>query len=80
MSKPQFWHYPAARSPSLAVRIDEWKFMSNPEGRLEELYNLADDAGETTNLAGDRPDKVKSMKDMLLNWYHELPIAKGSTE
>jgi len=78
-SKPQFWHYPTT-SPSLAVRIGDWKLLTNPDARLEELYNLADDIGETTNLAGDQSDTAKSLKDQLLKWYNELPLAKVSME
>lgn len=78
-SKPQFWHYPAT-SPSLAVRIGDWKLLSNPDGKLEELYNLASDAGETTNLASAKQNRVRSMKNLLLNWYGELPIAKDSIQ
>jgi len=76
-SKRQFWHYPTT-SPSLAVRVGDWKLLTNPDGKLEELYNLADDIGETTNLAGDRTDIVKLLKDPLLKWYLELPLAKES--
>jgi N-acetylgalactosamine-6-sulfatase len=76
-SKPQFWHYPTT-SPSLAVRIGDWKLLTNPDGQLEELYNLADDISETTNLARDRSDIVRSLKDPLLKWYDGLPIARES--
>lgn len=78
-SKPQFWHYPTT-SPSLAVRVGDWKLLSNPDGRLAELYNLAEDVGETTNLADVHADKVESMKELLLNWYGELPIAQTSAQ
>lgn len=78
-SKPQFWHYPA-RSPSLAVRIGDWKLLSNPDGRLEELYNLANDPGETNNLASAQPKQVKAMKAALLAWHRELPIAKATAK
>jgi hypothetical protein len=30
-----------------------------------QLYNLADDPGETTNLVDDRPDKVESLLELL---------------
>ena len=30
-----------------------------------QLYNLADDIGETKNLAADRPEKVAEMKALL---------------
>ena len=74
-SKPQFWHYPAT-SPSLAVRIGHWKLLTNPDGQLQELYNLADDIAETTNLAGEQPNIVQSLKAPLLKWHLELPLAR----
>ena len=78
-SKPQFWHYPTTK-PSLAIRIGDWKLLTNPDGKLEELYNLADDISETTNLASDESDIVKSLKTPLLKWYDELPLARESGE
>ena len=30
-----------------------------------QLFNLADDPGETNNLQGEHPDRVAKMKDML---------------
>lgn len=74
-SKPQFWHHPAA-SPALAVRIGDWKLLTDLNGQSEELYHLAEDVGETTNVAADRPDVVKSLKERLLAWQRELPLAK----
>lgn len=74
-SKSQFWHYPTTK-PSLAVRIGDWKLLTNPDGKSMKLYNLADDISETKNLASERPDVVKSLKDALLKWYDELPLAK----
>ncbi len=76
-SKPQFWHYPTTR-PSLAARIGNWKLLTNPDGKSEELYDLAVDLAETENLAAARPEIVKSLKDSLLQWYGELPIAEDS--
>ncbi len=78
-SKPQFWHHPNT-SPSLAVRVGDWKLLTTPDGKLEKLYNLADDIGETKNLAADRPEIVKSLKDSVLKWYSEIPLAKESKE
>ena len=78
-SKPQFWHYPSA-SPSLAVRIGDWKLLTDLDGQLEELYDVADDIGETANRAGDQADIVKSLKGPLLGWYDELPIARESRD
>jgi arylsulfatase A-like enzyme len=42
-----------------AVRFGPWKAIRQPmlNGRIE-LYNLANDLGETTNLAESEPDRV----------------------
>ncbi|MDE2373881.1 MAG: sulfatase-like hydrolase/transferase, partial [Hyphomicrobiales bacterium] len=49
-----------------AVRQNDWKLFwraALPE-KLE-LYNLADDPGEKTDLAGQRPEQVKMLRDRL---------------
>ena len=74
-SKPQFWHYPTTK-PSLAVRIGDWKLLSNPDGKDIELYDLANDIGETTNLADEQPERIAGLLELLLGWYAELPLAK----
>ncbi|HUT11935.1 MAG TPA: arylsulfatase [Thermoguttaceae bacterium] len=61
------------RGPTLALRIGDWKVLAfggakpsgsrtsgKSEGRYE-LYNLADDPGETENLAGEQPERSKEM-------------------
>jgi arylsulfatase A-like enzyme len=61
----------------LALRQGPWKLISagplaggkarpgKPGRGLAELYNLANDLGETTNLAAQHPDKVKEMTQLL---------------
>jgi len=61
-----------------AIRIGDWKYidgtppMNLPENRLNQikafepqLYNLADDPGEKTNLFDERPDMVKKLSKEL---------------
>ena len=36
------------------------------------LYNLAEDIGETRNLAAERPDKVKELGDLWQRWNRQL--------
>jgi arylsulfatase A-like enzyme len=53
----------------LALREGTWKYIATPQGmkgqrhglRDAELYNLADDIGETHNVAADQPDRVLQM-------------------
>ncbi len=45
-----------------SVRENEWKYIQAPES---ELYNLKEDPGETRNLAPERPDKVRLLREQL---------------
>ena len=75
--KPQdrgalYWHYPhygnQGNAPTAAVREGDWKLIEwYEDGRLE-LFNLADDIGEKTNLAKKHPDKVKALATKLAAW------------
>lgn len=64
---------------SEAIRKDEWKLVvlhpKAPPGTFEnprtELYNLAADPGETTNIAEQHPARVASMLKQLRSWYAE---------
>jgi arylsulfatase A-like enzyme len=53
---------------ALAVRNGRWKLISpaaDAPGGQAELYDLASDPGERTNLAGRRPEKVKELMALL---------------
>ena len=67
-----FCHFPhyvpiVSTVPSAYVRKGDWKLIRNfcdnddQSDRLE-LYNLADDLGETHNLAAKMPEKAKDLK------------------
>ncbi len=82
--RPIFWEYgrddsylkPAAendRSPNCAMREGNWKLLVNADGTCRELYDLATDAKESTNLAKKHPDVAKRLADKLLEWRHSLP-------
>ncbi|MDP0491356.1 MAG: arylsulfatase [Verrucomicrobiota bacterium JB023] len=53
-----FWEHQG----NLALRMGDWKIVKTPYHDNEwELYNLKNDRGETTDLAGEHPEKVKTM-------------------
>jgi arylsulfatase A-like enzyme len=53
-----FFHHSGHR----ALRVGDWKLVSaKDEGDRWELYNLATDRGEITDLAGRQPDRVSAM-------------------
>ena len=61
-----YWEFHEAGGRQ-AVRQGDWKYVvyNVKENPVTELYNLADDPGETVNLASEHPDIVKKMQDIL---------------
>lgn len=63
--------------PAGSVIKGDWKliqFFATPQGVKEsfELFNLADDPGEQTNLASAMPEKVEELKQAMTNWRKEV--------
>jgi arylsulfatase A-like enzyme len=87
-SRPVFWHYPHYAThdsaPCSAVRSGDWKLIKwwtkyrpgleagKTEEPAVELYNLAEDMSETTDLAQKMPDKRKELEDLLLAHLKEV--------
>lgn len=82
---PLFWEYgrnetsfaypkaPGDHSPNLAIREDNWKLLIRSNGTRTELYNLNTDSKETTNRAGDEPERTAQLTARLLAWRRSLP-------
>lgn len=67
-----FWHFPhytnQGSQPAGAVREGDWKLIEHYEdGRLE-LFNLANDPGETNNLAAAETRRAKRLALALAEW------------
>lgn len=66
------WYYPhdhgSGHTPSAAIRRGGWKLIHYLESGTSELYDLANDPGETTDLSARQPERVKSLRDELLRW------------
>ena len=69
----------------MAIRHGDWKLVKSREGAFvdedpavlkdltgAELFNLAEDIGETRNQAAARPDKVKELADRWQQWNKQL--------
>ncbi|MFW6163655.1 MAG: sulfatase [Planctomycetota bacterium] len=76
-----YWHFPAylqggrgtwRTTPGGVIRTGDWKLIEFFEDRRLELYNLAEDIGETTNLADKMPEKVKELHRRLIAWRKRL--------
>lgn len=67
-----FWHYPhyhpGGATPYAAVRAGDWKLIQFYENGRQELFNLADDPGEATDLAESKPDEVMRLARILFRW------------
>ncbi len=67
-SGPGLWR----TTPVSLIQAGDWKLMEFLEdGRLE-LYNLANDIGETKNLAKENPDKARELHNRLVAWRAEV--------
>lgn len=70
------WHYPhyhtAARPPCSSVRAGDLKLIEFHEDARVELYDLRADPGETTDLAGARPDDAARLRARLHAWLTEV--------
>ena len=58
--------------PVGAIRHGDWKLLEFFESGDLELYNLKDDIGETTNLATERPEKLKELHNRMKAWRKDL--------
>ncbi|MBN1388907.1 MAG: sulfatase-like hydrolase/transferase, partial [Bacteroidales bacterium] len=70
-----FWHFPhyhgSQWSPGAAIRKGNWKLIEFYHYDKTELYNLADDVGETTDLSEQYPEKTTELKTLLRKMQDE---------
>lgn len=57
------------RSPVLAVRVGVWKCLTSFDGNELELYDLASDPNETSNLASENKELAERLKKQMLDWF-----------
>jgi arylsulfatase A-like enzyme len=73
---PIFWHYPHYGNqggfPGGAIHEGDWKLIERYETGALELYNLACDLREQTNLAEKDPARVQAMLAKLAAWRNEV--------
>jgi arylsulfatase A-like enzyme len=66
-------HFYWEAAPQQAVRRGDWKMYRRAPDRPVELYNLASDIGETTNVASAHPEIAASLKRLLTTARTESP-------
>lgn len=86
---PLHWHYPhkwgpegPGLDPFTAIRDGDWKLIYFYHDRRWELYNLANDLGETTNLAERRPEITERLARNMVAWMEDVgaqaPVARAT--
>ena len=80
--RPLLWDWTATqsghvsnKSPGLALRSGKWKFLMNPDGSRQELYDFEADPQcmELDNLADRYPDEVKRFSKILREFKASIP-------
>jgi arylsulfatase A-like enzyme len=71
-----FWHQPHYTNqggrPAGAIRIGDWKLIEHYENGACELYQLADDPGESADLAAKEPARVADLRGKLEAWRRSV--------
>jgi arylsulfatase A-like enzyme len=82
-----FWRRPPDRpgspddpNPDLAVRKGNWKAYVNYDGSRSQLFDLASDVSETTDLATRHPEALKHLCEAMQAWNASLPQDSGNAQ
>jgi len=71
-----YWHFPhytnQGSQPAGAIRDGDWKLIEHYEDGHVELFNLAKDISETTDLSAREPRRVARLKNELAAWRQRL--------
>ncbi len=71
-ARPLCWHFPhytnQGSRPAGAIRDGDWKLVEQYEDGSLELYDLAADPGETTEVAAKQPGRVAELRGKLEAW------------
>jgi arylsulfatase A-like enzyme len=74
--RPLYWHLPhytnQGSRPAGAIRRGDWKLVEQYEDGRCELFDLAHDRGESTDLAGKEPARVADLRGQLEKWRREV--------
>lgn len=63
--------------PDLAMREGKWKVLCDYDGTQHELYDLAVDRAETTNVAAQHPEITRRLVAAVLAWHNSMPPDNG---
>ena len=78
------WHYPLEKPHFLggrsggAIRSGDWKLIEYFDNNTLELFHLANDPGEKTNLAAEHPAKREELFTKLIQWRKAIGATKDA--
>ena len=76
VNRTLYWHYPhyhgSTWTPGASIRDGDWKLIEFYEYDTAELFNLAEDPGETNDLSHENPAKAAELREKLLAWQKEM--------
>lgn len=86
--QPLFWRLDMAPNAKVALRVDDLKILADSERKTFELYDLAVDPRETSDLSKERSADLERMRDLLLkqigsveaegpDWFKRLSPSGG---
>ena len=74
--RPLFWHQPhymnQGGKPAGVAREGDWKLIEQYEDGSLELYNIAKDPSETTDVAATEPNRVAALRGKLEAWRRSV--------
>ena len=65
--------------PDLAMREGDWKLLCEYDGSDAELFDLAVDPSERTNVASDHAAIVERLTKQVVAWHESMPPDNGAT-
>jgi len=63
---------------TVATRTVDWKLIVDVTEQTEQLYDLREDPGETTDLSDRRPEDLQRMRELVADWRAGLVSITGS--
>ncbi|MCA9188500.1 MAG: sulfatase-like hydrolase/transferase [Pirellulaceae bacterium] len=86
---PIFWRRPPDRpgyshgfdedNPDLAVRHGKWKYYTNFDGSLRQLYDLSTDVSEVSNVVDEHSDTSTRLHETVVAWNQTIPADAGNS-
>ena len=71
-----FWHYPhygnQGGEPATMMRRGDWKLIHTYEDGRDELYDLAADPGEQSDVAAGHPEVARTLRAAMDAWLQEV--------